>query len=138
MLEARCELDESLRNPPSGKLRLRSIERAAAWEIDDANYAHKRNGACPECVGLSNEHTRRLPMKLILAAAGAAAISLSLSLVPAANAKGCIKGAIVGGVAGHMAGHGKLGAAAGCVVGHHEANKKDSNNANTQAPPQQK
>ncbi len=40
-----------------------------------------------------------------------------------AMAKGCIKGAIVGGVAGHMAGHGKLGAAAGCAVGHHEANK---------------
>ena len=41
-----------------------------------------------------------------------------------AQAKGCIKGAIVGGVAGHMAGHGKLGAAAGCAVGHHHANKK--------------
>ncbi len=40
-----------------------------------------------------------------------------------AEAKGCIKGAIVGGVAGHMAGHGKLGAAAGCAIGHHEANK---------------
>jgi uncharacterized protein YcfJ len=40
-----------------------------------------------------------------------------------AQAKGCIKGAIIGGIAGHMAGHGKLGAAAGCVVGHHEANK---------------
>jgi uncharacterized protein YcfJ len=40
-----------------------------------------------------------------------------------AEAKGCIKGAIVGGIAGHMAGHGKLGAAAGCAVGHHEANK---------------
>ena len=38
-------------------------------------------------------------------------------------AKGCIKGAIVGGVAGHMVGHGKMGAAAGCVVGHHNANK---------------
>jgi hypothetical protein len=25
LLEARCELDESLRNPPGGKLRLRSI-----------------------------------------------------------------------------------------------------------------
>ena len=77
-------------------------------------------------------------MKLVKAAAGATAIFLSLSLVPAANAKGCIKGAIVGGVAGHMAGHGKLGAAAGCVIGHHEANKKDSNNANTQVPQQQK
>lgn len=44
----------------------------------------------------------------------------------AAQAKGCIKGAIVGGAAGHMAGHGKIGAAAGCVIGHHEANKSDA------------
>jgi hypothetical protein len=36
----------------------------------------------------------------------------------------------------HMAGHGKLGAAAGCVIGHHEANKPDPNNANAQAPAQ--
>jgi uncharacterized protein YcfJ len=50
------------------------------------------------------------------------------------EAKGCIKGAIVGGVAGHMAGHGKLGAAAGCVIGHHEANKQNPNNSNAQAP----
>ena len=57
---------------------------------------------------------------------------------PTADAKGCIKGAIVGGVAGHMAGHGKLGAAAGCVVGHHEANKADANKANAQAPADQK
>lgn len=46
-----------------------------------------------------------------------------------AEAKGCIKGAVVGGVAGHMAGHGKLGAAAGCAVGHHEANKANKNSA---------
>ena len=45
------------------------------------------------------------------------------------NAKGCIKGALVGGAAGHMAGHGKMGAAAGCAVGHHEANKKDQNSS---------
>src|SRR6476646_1400530 len=52
-----------------------------------------------------------------------------------AEAKGCIKGAIVGGVAGHMAGHGKVGAAAGCAIGHHEANKpKPNNNPNAQAP----
>jgi hypothetical protein len=44
---------------------------------------------------------------------------------PAANAKGCIKGALVGGAAGHMAGHGKLGAAAGCLVGRHNANKRE-------------
>jgi hypothetical protein len=71
-------------------------------------------------------------MRWILAAACAAAISLAFA--PGANAKGCIKGAVVGGVAGHMAGHGKLGAAAGCVVGHHEANKEDANRANAQAP----
>jgi hypothetical protein len=40
--------------------------------------------------------------------------------------------------AGHMAGHGKLGAAAGCVVGHHEANKPNPNNSNAQAPSGQK
>ena len=38
---------------------------------------------------------------------------------------GCITGAVVGGIAGHMAGHGKVGAAAGCAVGHHEAKKKE-------------
>ena len=44
----------------------------------------------------------------------------------AANAKGCLKGAVVGGVAGHYAGHhGVLGAAAGCVVGRHEAKKHE-------------
>jgi hypothetical protein len=58
-------------------------------------------------------------MKWIFATACAAAISMAT--VSGADAKGCIKGAIVGGVAGHMAGHGKLGAAAGCVIGHHEA-----------------
>ena len=43
-----------------------------------------------------------------------------------ADAKGCINGALVGGVAGHLAGHGKMGAAAGCAVGHHNANKKQN------------
>jgi hypothetical protein len=44
-----------------------------------------------------------------------------------ANAKGCIKGAVVGGIAGHYAHHhGLLGAAAGCVIGHHEAKKHES------------
>ena len=54
----------------------------------------------------------------------------------AAEAKGCIKGAIVGGVAGHVAGHGKLGAAAGCIIGHHEANQRDvQRNDHRTAPP---
>jgi uncharacterized protein YcfJ len=59
---------------------------------------------------------------------------LGLALSSAAQAKGCIKGAIVGGVAGSVAGHGKVGAAAGCVIGHHEANKADAENAKAQAP----
>ncbi len=43
-----------------------------------------------------------------------------------AEAKGCIKGAMVGGVAGHfMHRHTLLGAAAGCVIGHHMAHKKE-------------
>jgi hypothetical protein len=51
----------------------------------------------------------------------------------AASAKGCLKGAAVGGVGGHVAGgHGVLGAAAGCAVGRHQANKKDKANANAQ------
>lgn len=56
-----------------------------------------------------------------LAAAGA-----FLTMAGAAEAKGCIKGAVVGGVGGHVAGHhGLIGAAGGCVVGRHMANKKD-------------
>jgi uncharacterized protein YcfJ len=69
-------------------------------------------------------------MKAIFIVAAAIAVMFTSPL--AANAKGCIKGAIVGGVAGHMAGHGKLGAVAGCVVGHHEANKHDAQKANAQ------
>ena len=34
---------------------------------------------------------------------------------------GCLGGAVVGGVGGHFVHHPLLGAAAGCVVGHHLA-----------------
>ena len=55
---------------------------------------------------------------------GCAAIIFTLAAVTSAEAKGCLKGAAVGGAAGHYAGHhGVLGAAAGCIVGRHEANK---------------
>ena len=56
---------------------------------------------------------------------GCAAIVLAvIGMTAPADAKGCLKGAAVGGVAGHFAGHhGVLGAAAGCVIGRHEANK---------------
>jgi hypothetical protein len=66
----------------------------------------------------------------------AAAVAVSFALAPAADARGCIKGAVVGSVAGHTAGHGKLGAAAGCVIGHYEAIKPNPSNANAQAPAQ--
>jgi uncharacterized protein YcfJ len=63
-------------------------------------------------------------------------IVLGLALAPtAAQAKGCIKGAIVGGIAGHMAGHGKVGAVAGCIIGHHEASKRDAEKADQKTQP---
>jgi uncharacterized protein YcfJ len=56
------------------------------------------------------------------------ALALVAAIAPyQAEAKGCIKGAIVGGIAGHMVGHGGVGAAAGCAIGHHEANKPSPN-----------
>jgi hypothetical protein len=65
----------------------------------------------------------------------AQAIGISLCMALAAistgaNAKGCLKGAAAGGVAGHFVGHhGVLGAAAGCAIGHHHANKKEQQTA---------
>lgn len=59
--------------------------------------------------------------KAILAAAAFGLMAISIT---PADAKGCLKGAAVGGLAGHVAGHGVLGAAGGCAVGHHMANKK--------------
>ena len=53
------------------------------------------------------------------------ALGLAAAGGTGAAAKGCVKGAVVGGVAGHFLGHhGWTGAAAGCVIGHHEATKK--------------
>jgi outer membrane lipoprotein SlyB len=51
-------------------------------------------------------------------------LSAMLATVPA-NAKGCLTGAVAGGAVGHYAGHhGLLGAAAGCLIGRHEASKR--------------
>ena len=61
-------------------------------------------------------------MKITLICATAV---LALASAAPAQAKGCLKGALIGGTAGHYAGHhGVLGAAAGCVIGRHEANKR--------------
>ena len=56
-----------------------------------------------------------------------AALLTGVLMAPApAQARGCLKGALVGGVAGHYMGHhGFLGAAAGCLIGRHEAHKTD-------------
>jgi hypothetical protein len=80
---------------------------------------------------------RRTEMKY-LAIAGALLIGVAVLPVGQAQAKGCIKGALVGGTAGHFMGHhGFLGAAAGCVVGRHQANKQERiNRTNTQSGPQ--
>ena len=57
-------------------------------------------------------------------------IILALAAVTPANAKGCLKGAVVGGVAGHytvhhgLLGAAAVGAAAGCIIGRHEAKKR--------------
>ena len=69
----------------------------------------------------------------------AIAVVLGTTLLAAgqAEAKGCIKGAILGGIAGHFAHHGLMGAAAGCAVGHHYANRKPATSGQTDpsAPP---
>src|SRR6266481_4477667 len=66
-----------------------------------------------------------IPMRAILVpAAFAVAITGFMADATPASARGCLKGTVVGGVAGHFAGHhGLLGAGAGCVIGHHEANQ---------------
>jgi hypothetical protein len=73
---------------------------------------------------LHRRHLRGIfVMKTSVALLAVAMLTLAAG---SAEAKGCIKGAVVGGVAGHYAGHhGLLGAAAGCVYGRHEANKRD-------------
>lgn len=54
----------------------------------------------------------------------AALLSSALVASGPAHARGCLKGALVGGLAGHYMGHhGFLGAAAGCLIGRHEAQK---------------
>jgi hypothetical protein len=56
-------------------------------------------------------------------------LALAATAMPA-DAKGCIKGALIGGIAGHYASHhGVLGAAAGCVVGHHLAKRRAMQNS---------
>jgi hypothetical protein len=76
-------------------------------------------------VGKRNPAHRTRSPQMIKTATAAAFASLVLLAPSVSDAKGCIKGALVGGVAGHYAGHhGLLGAAAGCLVGRHQAQKQ--------------
>jgi hypothetical protein len=66
----------------------------------------------------------------IVACLSTVAVVAGLGFSGQASAKGCLKGAAVGGVGGHVLGHhALLGAAAGCIVGRHVANKKDRQSA---------
>jgi hypothetical protein len=59
--------------------------------------------------------------------AAISAVMLAATLLSApAQAKGCLKGAFVGGAVGHYTSHhGLLGAAAGCLIGRHEAAQRE-------------
>ena len=78
-------------------------------------------------------------MKTIALFSGLMLSAMALSVVAPtapAQAKGCLKGAVVGGAAGHYAGHhGLLGAAAGCLIGHHEAAQQEREKARQQGAP---
>ena len=64
--------------------------------------------------------------------------ALAAATVGQAQAAGCLKGAAVGGVGGHFVGkgHALLGAAGGCLVGRHMANKKAEDDAAARAQAQ--
>src|ERR1700736_4146994 len=76
------------------------------------------------CNGTTVRAIEETQMKFMLLPAVLAFLMTAGWTAAAVQAAGCLKGAAVGGVAGHYAGHhGVLGAGAGCVIGHHEANK---------------
>lgn len=64
-------------------------------------------------------------MRHLLSTLAVAAVLGTVGFGAESAQAGCITGAIVGGLAGHAVGHGKIGAAAGCAVGHHNAKKKE-------------
>src|SRR5450631_4047012 len=81
------------------------------------------NGILPELLGEDNQHKGLQAMKSIIALS---CVITVMAISGPADARGCVKGAVVGGAAGHYAGHhGLLGAAAGCLIGRHEANKRN-------------
>ena len=66
-------------------------------------------------------------MKTMMVGVAAILLAVGASSGPANAGEGCVKGAVIGGVVGHVAGHhGLLGAGAGCLIGRHEAKRRDS------------
>jgi len=81
---------------------------------------------------LSSHSAKRIFMttkSILIPAALAIALVVGTSSAPV-QAAGCLEGAAVGGAAGHLAGHHTLvGAGVGCLIGRHEANKNERDNA---------
>jgi hypothetical protein len=77
----------------------------------------------PAAADTASPRERRLMTRTLVA--GALGLSLLVGGAGGADARGCVRGAVVGGVVGHFAGHHALvGAAAGCVIGHHMAQRR--------------
>jgi hypothetical protein len=93
----------------------------------------ERNGERMIIIALCQKK-QEIPMK-VMVLCGVMATLLMMG-ADGADAKGCIKGAIVGGIAGHYAGHhGLAGATAGCVIGHHEAKRRERERTNSEDLP---
>jgi hypothetical protein len=68
-----------------------------------------------------------MKMTIVFSSVMLAAMMLAtMGAIGSADAKGCLKGAVAGGAVGHYAGHhGLIGAAAGCLIGRHEAAQRE-------------
>ena len=85
----------------------------------------RKSARCAELFGHLSDFLLATGDRTMKAFSTCAIVALALIVAAPANAKGCLKGALIGGAAGHYAGHhGVLGAAAGCVIGRREANKR--------------
>src|SRR5690348_10910919 len=115
--------------------------RVHCWAPAGAGHARRRRGPASASPLWSEPPQASLPpvrvveqevsMQKTLLVAGAA-LAMAFAIPHAASAKGCLKGSAVGGVVGHEvgSGHAAAGAATGCAIGHHEANKKEKQQAN--------
>jgi hypothetical protein len=112
-----------IRRVEAGEVLLHQIDPIRSSET---NSRFNCLGTIPKNVAVEDDAARERDVLLMRTILGCAAFALAFSTatIPA-QAKGCTKGALIGGTAGHFAGrHGLLGAAAGCVIGRHEANRQ--------------